>query len=1036
MITTPPTCSRVAAEGANPKVRVASSFPAMHASRLWLLAIWFATCGSGSAQGLSPAAVPVSEDYVLRVWNMDDGIGDNDVWSIAQTLDGYLWLATGAGLVRFDGVRFTVVPTGMAAQPAPNHLDVVFAARNGDLWVAQTNGAVARRRAGRFESILPGKERSVAYDITDSIAQEGDGSLWLGYAAGPRMVCWRNGNLAYFPRESGFGNGQHIGLKTSTKGQLWFATQDLIGRRVGDRFETVDRNEAVRPLLAVARDGGMWTIRGGTIIRYRADGSREETADITWLGGAAMVKTIYEDRAGFLWIGTRGKGLYRFCPGQSVSEPGAAGGSFVRVPTASPYISTVTEDREGNLWAGTRAGLNRLRPRFLYLHQTSEGLFYESTATVCMDKEERLWAAGAGVLFRATDAQNQTFAQPANAPTNVTTLHAAPDGSIWLGGMHGLTKWKDGMFQPQALAEPLTSLLTDRRGALWAASIHGPLFHGGEREMRPWPETGGLVDARALAEDAQGAIWAGTESGLVFRHGLDQAAFAQVPLPGSAPGQPVRFIVPDGQETVWIGTLAGGIYRARAGRVKRLPPTAGLPVNDVRALATTPEGDLWLGTGRGLLRVKRAEVENALDGTLSVIRHSAYGFDDGFSAAGFSYGFLGAPPRAANGHLWFATLRGVLEIRPERVPHFASSPVPILIDEILINNKRQSNAPPRTLVIPPRPATVRLSYTLPQFRQPEMLRFRYRLTGYGSEDWVEMGTQREVIFTRLPPGRYHFEVAASEEIGQWLANAATLDFTVQAAWWETAIFRLSVAAAGIGALGWMIRAIERRRLRAHLRALESEQALERERARIARDMHDELGSSITRIAQMSDLAAAETSIAPLARSRLTEIAAAARSVGGTLDRVVWTVDPVNDTLDNLVGYMGDFITEYLETSGLDLKLELPATVPAGPIDSRTRHQILLVLKEALNNILKHANAGTVAGNICCADHLLTISLRDDGRGFDPASLSGTGNGLANMRQRIGSLGGEWQVASRAGGGTLLTFTVPLQHANAHLAARP
>jgi ligand-binding sensor domain-containing protein/signal transduction histidine kinase len=997
---------------------------------LWLLTGWFAAFGSVSAQGLSPAPVPVSEDYVLRVWNMDDGIGDNDVWSIAQTHDGYLWLATGAGLVRFDGVRFTTVPTGMAEQPAPNHLDMVFAARDGDLWVAQTNGAVARRREGRFESILPAKERSVPYDITDSIAQEGDGSLWLGYAAGPRMVRWANGNLAFFPRESGFGNGQHLDLQTSTSGQLWFATQDLIGRRVGDRFETVDRNEAVRPLLAAARDGGMWTVRDGAILRYRADGSKEEMADITWLGGTAMVKSIYEDRAGFLWIGTRGKGLYRFRPGRSVLEATDAGGDFVRVPTASPYISTVTEDREGNLWAGTRAGLNRLRPRFLYLRQTSEGQFYENTATVCMDKEERLWAAGAGVLFRATDAQGQTFARPANAPANVTTLHAAPDGSIWVGGMHGLMKWKDGVFQPQALAEPLTSLLTDRRGALWAASIHGPLFQGGARGMIPWTEKGGLVDARALAEDAQGEIWAGTESGLVFRKGLAETDFTLVPLPGSAPGQPVRFIVPDGQQTVWIGTQTGGIYRARAGQVKRLPPTAGLPVGDLRSLAATPEGDLWLGTGRGLLRVQRAEIESALDNNLSAIRFSTYGFNEGLPVTGFSYGFLGAPPRAANGHLWFATSRGVLEIRPEHVPHFAAAPVPILIDEILVNNERQSIVPAQTLVIPPRPVTVGLSYTLPQFREPEKLRFRYRLTGSGSEDWVEMGTQREVMFTRPPPGSYRFDVAASEEAGQWLTDPATLDFTVQAAWWETAVFRLGVAAVGIAALAWMIRAIERRRLRAQVRELEREQALELERARIARDMHDELGSSITRIAQMSDLAAGETSMAPLARSRLAEIAVAARSVGGTLDRVVWTVDPINDTLDNLVGYMGDFISEYLQASGLDLELELPATVPTGRINSRTRHQILLVLKEALSNILKHANAGIVAANICCADNRLAISLRDDGRGFDPERPPGAGNGLANMRQRIGSLGGEWRVESQAGIGTLMTFTVPLKPAKA------
>jgi signal transduction histidine kinase len=280
-------------------------------------------------------------------------------------------------------------------------------------------------------------------------------------------------------------------------------------------------------------------------------------------------------------------------------------------------------------------------------------------------------------------------------------------------------------------------------------------------------------------------------------------------------------------------------------------------------------------------------------------------------------------------------------------------------------------------------------------------------------------------FSYLPPGKYRFEVQASKGDGRWLPGVGTLHFTVRAAWWETAAFRVSVTVAGLLALAWVVRRLALRRLRARMLRLEQENALERERARIARDMHDELGASLTRISLMGELAAAEPGVAAAAGERFMKVAAAARDVSGTLDRIVWTINPNNDTLERLVGYLDEFAREYLESTGLSLRSELPATLPARVVPSDTRHQLLLAMKEALNNIAKHAGARQVVLRFVFENNRLALTLTDDGHGFHPVSVSPTANGLINLQKRMDALGGTAVIVSEPGAGTTVTLALPL-----------
>jgi len=349
-----------------------------------------------------------------------------------------------------------------------------------------------------------------------------------------------------------------------------------------------------------------------------------------------------------------------------------------------------------------------------------------------------------------------------------------------------------------------------------------------------------------------------------------------------------------------------------------------------------------------------------------------------------------------------------------------------LIEEVRVGGTAMGLNGDVGLLIPPRSGPLEIRWTLAQLSAPERLRFRYRLSGLGSGAWVDAEHQRTALFTYLPPGDYRFEVAAAGADGPWLPAPASLAFTVRAAWWETSWFRSGVGLLGALVLAALVKFAVKRRMRARMRRLEQENALERERTRIARDMHDELGASLTRIALMSDLAAGDAHLLPPETGRqLGAIAGAARTVSGTLDEIVWMVNPSNDTLERLVGYLAESAGEFLASTEIGLTLDLPEQVPAYTVPSVVRHHLVLVVREALNNVVKHAGARSVGLRIGLGNEALTLVIADDGRGFTFDTIARSSNGLINSRQRLASVDGSYQIESRPGGGTIVTLTLPL-----------
>lgn len=952
----------------------------------------------------SPDVAPLSSEYVLRTWETDDGLPGNTVTGIAQTPDGYLWLATQGGLARFDGLRFTAFLKGSTPGLGSSYARSLAVDRAGSLWIGIERGGVVRMRDGHFETIVPPSAPTAVTAWTSSFAEDAAGAIWIGLAPDQMVYRWQDGQLKKFTGEDGVGSGTDTFVQADSDGHIWYSTKTMCGVFDGTRFRPFDPDGGIRVHLAAARNGGMWAVRGNKLLHYWVDGRREDVADLEWLGGAIEVNVVYEDHAGDLWLGTRNQGLLRFRAGR-----------FVRVPTSHQVVQAVMEDREGNLWAGTQGGLDRLRPQRFFLRDARNGLTKEGVVSLCEDTEGKLWlAVWASGPERAIDATNQFFAPVEGADVNlVPSICADPRGGVWVGQDGGsLLHWRDGAYIKTSFGQRIYTLLCDHGGNLWLATSKGGLIRFRDDKEDPVPTDNGRILFRALAEDRAAHIWAGTEDGLVFRRDNDQ--FQAVPLPGAKEGESIRFLVPDEKETMWIGARDGGLYRWRNGHVDHVPSDAGLSAQDFRALLIEPDGTFWLAMGNGLCRTTREEIESVLAGRQHILNWTTYGRYEGLPKVDFTFGRRNGATRTHDGHLWFATSRGALEVSPDPLPE---SPLlsPVLIEEMRVDG--QLRGLPRTgpADLRPKPGLIEFRYTVPRLSSPEKVRFRYRLAGL-EEDWTDAQNQRTATYTHIPPGSYRFEVVASLGGGSKPASVAVLPFVVQAAWWETPTVRIFAGFLCALLLALLGRMIAHRRMAARIRRLEQEQALEKERARIARDMHDNVGASLTHIALMAELATTPESLSQLAES--------AREAADALDSVVWAVNPRKDTLASLLQYLVRVAEDFLKPKDLRLRIDFPAEVPQRSLPPEFRHHILLVVKEALNNAVKYSAAKEIHLGAVFGSTALTVTVADDGVGFEAAGNAGSGNGLRNMSERAAALRGECRIDSRPGAGTRIILVVP------------
>jgi signal transduction histidine kinase len=691
--------------------------------------------------------------------------------------------------------------------------------------------------------------------------------------------------------------------------------------------------------------------------------------------------------------------------------------------------------------------LSQLRARRFRTFTTANGLAHNNIMSVREDRSGTIWAAmwGGGLAsLRGETIQNFTKEDPQpNALTtdNLLSVYEDTNGDILVGQDYegGVFRLHEGKF---TLPYPAVSDLTDAPTRVIFRDRHGQLWFGLRSGLVLWNTREKWLEqtvVRAIVEDPGGTLWVATGKGLYRRQGKD---FEQVTTVDNSWRSRPSSLFADATGGLWLGTEERGLTRRKPdGHLTVYTTKQGLFSDHIGEILQDDHGWLWFASTRGIFRVRVSDFDDLDAGRIAALRCIPYGREDGLVTVQCNDFAKPAAWKGQDGRLWFATIKGLAVINPKAERNVNFNPPPVLIEEIVAN--KQSFPPPAPgaaseLRIPPGRGDVEIHYTGLSLQVPERVRFRYKLEGRDS-DWVDAGNRRAVYYNNLPPGDYRFAVTACNSDGIWSETGATLSFELRPYFWQTWWFVGLVLAGLVGAAGGTARFVTRRRMQRKFARLEQQNALERERARIARDMHDELGAKLTRISFQGAMAQRRIANPAEAGEHIAMMSQTARELVSSLDQIVWAVDPENDSLENLANYICRYASEFVADTPLRCEFVIPATLPPVRLSTEMRHNVFLAVKEALNNAVKHSAGKDIVLTIAVRDGEFEIRIADDGRGIPPEPVAPdknrrTGRGLGNMRERLDSIHGKFILRSAPGQGTEIRLLVPHAEATAPLSS--
>jgi ligand-binding sensor domain-containing protein/signal transduction histidine kinase len=1002
------------------------------------LALGFSLLWAAAAVAASnPPAV--AEGLVLRAWGTGAGLPQNTVNAIVQTLDGYLWVGTRDGLARFDGVRFTVFGLRDGLQSV--EIQTLYTDRRGTLWIGTSGGGLSRWVEGRIENVtLPHK--MAAPDTVTALAEDAAGRLWIGSIAG--LSLWQDGQFVDLQELASLERVGVRALRRDRSGGMWIATlshglYEFRNHRLAESRGPPGNETILAYCLLEDQDRNLWASVGNGTVLCRREGEWRKYTETNGLP-FVFVTCLAQEADGTLWAGSLDDGLYCFQAGRFNPLRKEQG-------LSANDIRSLCQDREGNLWVGTRTGgLNRLSRRKLLSYGIAQGLTNDYTRSVAETADGTLWVATTGGGLYQGNAKG--FKPIAPYYSFAESVLAARDGTLWWGAARALQCWRDGKVSGSYTNETwvrsatVTALCEDQHGGLWVGTSEGRLVHFDNGKFVELPHRAARGPITGLAQEADGHLWVGSTAGGLKRIRLGSESILSVT---NLPSQALRTLYLDGEGSVWIGTAGGGLCHWLNGRVTTFTARQGLGADTIVQIVEDDDGYLWLGCSRGILLVRKSALNELAAGKTTFLHPRAFGVNDGMPVEECSSGFFPAGLKTKSGMICFSTVKGLVLLDPHRQETNAPPPN-VLLEEVLLNGqvltpeaglvRRPGDPgtfasgeplPARRITIPPGDRELELHYTGISFGSPEKLRFRYQMQGL-DRDWVEAGERRTAYYHHPAPGRYVFGVLACNADGVWSEEAASLVITVQPYLWETTWFRIPVAVAALGLLAGAARLIERRRYRRRLALMETRHAVERERLRISQDMHDDIGSILTQVSQLSDLGQSEAGAQPPARRQFERIGAQARAAVQALDEIIWATNPKNDNLPRFAEYVCRFADEFFEDTAVRCWQEVPTDLPNVPLGADLRHNVFLAVKEAFNNVLKHSGAVEVWLRLTLADHWVGLEIEDNGLGFNPQQTAPGGNGLDNMKTRLAECGGQAEIISQLEKGTKLRFGFPLRGA--------
>ncbi|MDX2151433.1 MAG: two-component regulator propeller domain-containing protein [Bryobacteraceae bacterium] len=995
-------------------------------------AVLLAACLGGFA--LNPS-LDISQ-YDHRAFTIRDGFFSGNIYSIAQTADGYLWIGTEFGLVRFDGVR--TVPW----QPPPGqvltnkNVHRLLAARDGTLWLGTLDGLFS------WNGVTLTRHPETA-GVVISLLEDRQGTVWAGGENAWRgWLCEiRAGKTVCHGQDGAFGTTV-ASLYQDNSGALWVGGHRGVWRwKPGPprRYPTPPRQVSS---LSAGPDGsvlislnaaGLMQLAGDSLRPYPL---RASPGSLPLPDDDVNANLLLRDREGALWIGTVDRGLKHLHHGRMDTFTKSDG-------LSGNVIFSLFEDREENVWVATSGGLDRFRRLPVSTLSDRQGLATSGALAVAAAPDGSVWISGTGGLTRWLNGQTTIFRREDGLPDNmVHSLFTDARNRIWASTPNGLAYFDNRAFRrASASTSPeIFCMSGDDAGHLWLSSALGltHLREGRLVEHFPWPRLGRSQQAKAMVLE-QGGLWLSfwKDGGLLyFKDGQVRASYG---APEGLGKGHVPALYKDAHGALWASTEEGGLSRLANGRIVTLTTRNGLPCNTIHWALEDDRRNFWLYSACGLIRVARSELDSWLADPSRILQTTLFDASDGVklrSLAASGYGPTVA--KATDGRIWFVSGEGVQVFDPRNSALNRHRP-PVHIEQVVANGKVQwQNSPtgvPTELRLPPEIRNLQFDFTALSLVEPKKVHFKYRLEGQ-DPDWREVVNSRQAQYTNLRPGRYRFRVIASNNSGIWNETGASLPLVVPPAFYQTNLFLILCGIAFLMLL-WAAHLIRLSRLR-HEFSLRIQERVD-ERTRIARELHDTLLQSFHGLLLPLQ---ASCNLLP---DRPTD---ARRVLERAIDNAARAITEARDAVQGLrstPSLCGDLI-EAIQALGPELASYQPpgASLPAFSVHVEgsqmslhptQRDDIYRIVREALHNAYRHAQARQIEVEIRYNPGHLRIRVRDDGVGVDPNVLTSEGPaghwGLKGIRERATRLGGKLDIWSERGAGTELELVIPASVAYAH-----
>ena len=976
-----------------------------------------AYCCVHAALAIDPARS--LSQYVHEKWGPESGFPSGPVYAINQSRDGYLWIGTETGLIRFDGLNFTPLEQSVAEAPSVRHALGIVTDGEGRLFVRLLRPSVLEYRDGVFDNLL--REPGHVLVAPTAIARARDGSLLL-WILGDEPKVWRvhQNQWRVVAAPDQFTRSPVLAMTQTSDGAIWVGTRDAgLFRGEGNHFQPITEGLPDRKVnaLATTADGQVWVGTDAGVVRW--DGQKLTHAGVPpSLNGEQALAMIVDGDAN-LWVGTNSGRLYRVNSRGSATLSQPAG-------QHSHAITTLFEDREGNLWIGRAGELERLRDSAMVSYSQPEGLPTEGATPVFVDSENRVWFGPRdGGLRWFKDGFHGEVAADGLAADVVYSI-AGRKGELWVGRQNGgLTRlrWegsgiglrnythKDGLAQDSVYSVFLAS-----DGAVWAGTVSGGVTRLQDGRLTTYTSANGLASntVAAMAETPDGTMWFATPAGM---SALSQTRWRAYTVADGLPANDINCLLTDSAGVVWAGTSTG-VAQFSAGRFQTPP---GMPPSlreRILGMAEDGYGSLWISASRTVARISRAGL---LRGLLPAGTVREYGIADGLRGV---EGVKRSRSVVADdqGRVWFAVNRGIAVVDPRRL-RISSVPALAHIRTLQADGSPVSLTGP--VHVPGGRQRITFGFDGLSLSVPSRVRFRYQLEDF-DRNWTEPVAGREAVYTNLPPGRYRFRVVASNPDGVWNDREAVLAFTLDPLFWQTWWFRAAVCVAfGLLSIGLYRLRLKQMAARLNLRFAERLA----ERTRIARELHDTLLQGFMSASMQLHVACDQMQGESPAKA--------------SLERALQLMTQVIDEGRNAVRGLRSS-----QSSSLDLEhafarvpeelaqAEMDQTIPAfrvvvegqpRPLHPLLRDEAYRIGREALINAFRHARARNIEIELSYSPSHLRLLVRDDGCGMTPQLLQSGREGhwgLSGMRERAERIGAQFQVWSRAAAGTEIELTVP------------